>query len=555
MNILLTIIAFVVIFSILILVHELGHFTMAKRAGIKVEEFGFGLPPRIWGKKKGETVYSINWIPFGGFVRMLGEDSRDISMAKDKRSFAAQSKWVRMKVLSAGVVMNFLLAWLLLTVGFTVGMEPLLLPEDILPAVRDNVLVLEEGAKVKIVPEESVAADVGIQPEDRLVAINGQPVDFFAIEETIGSAGPVTYSFIRGTDKYSEVTLYKPLDAEFYSFTHFPRLQIMELTEDSDLYVAGLRVGDVLMAIDGRTVLDGVDYEKALSSAGEMMTYRVYRNSLWRDIVVEGAGGTGVLEEQGKEPDAFTEREKEPGVFVAKVLKEMPAAESGLQVGDVILAINGKQVFQAEEIGTLIAENSDVNLAIQVQRGEDQLLYEVAPKDQQIGVLLSNIYRPVDEGVTFYQTEILASVTEIKDEKYPFFTAAYKSFGEMWRLSRVTALMLTSTVGDLVSSGEVPETVAGPVGIAQMTHVFVQEGFVALMRFMALLSLSLAVINILPFPALDGGRLLFIVFELVSGRKVNQRWEALIHMVGYGLILIFIIAVTYNDILRLIGLN
>ncbi len=87
MDILITIIVFILIFSVLVLVHEFGHFIMAKRAGIKVEEFGFGLPPRIWGKKKGETLYSINWIPFGGFVRMFGEDSKDGSMLSKKRSF------------------------------------------------------------------------------------------------------------------------------------------------------------------------------------------------------------------------------------------------------------------------------------------------------------------------------------------------------------------------------------------------------------------------------------------------------------------------------------
>ena len=95
------------------------------------------------------------------------------------------------------------------------------------------------------------------------------------------------------------------------------------------------------------------------------------------------------------------------------------------------------------------------------------------------------------------------------------------------------------------------DSVAGPVGIAQMTHTFVQEGFIPLIRFVAILSLSLAVINILPFPALDGGRLLFLIIEMITGRRVNQKWEAYVHAFGYLLILLLLLVVTYSDILRL----
>src|SRR3989338_4813375 len=111
MHTLLTILAFLVIFSLLILIHEYGHFFVAKRKGIKIEEFGFGLAPRIWGKKYGETLYSLNWIPFGGFVRMLGEDARDKKALKNGRSFMRKSKWARTQVVCAGVAMNFLLSW------------------------------------------------------------------------------------------------------------------------------------------------------------------------------------------------------------------------------------------------------------------------------------------------------------------------------------------------------------------------------------------------------------------------------------------------------------
>jgi regulator of sigma E protease len=101
MSLLLTVIAFIVIFSVLVLIHEWGHYIVAKKSGIKVEEFGFGLPPRIWGVRKGETIYSINAIPFGGFVRLLGEDNRDDKAARNPRSFSAKPARVRIMVILA----------------------------------------------------------------------------------------------------------------------------------------------------------------------------------------------------------------------------------------------------------------------------------------------------------------------------------------------------------------------------------------------------------------------------------------------------------------------
>src|SRR3989344_4100948 len=106
-----SVLIFIVTLLILVLIHELGHFLTAKKFGIKVEEFGFGIPPRAWGKKVGETLISINWLPFGGFVRLYGEDEVDQKALQNPRSFAAQKVWKRIVVVFAGVFMNLILAW------------------------------------------------------------------------------------------------------------------------------------------------------------------------------------------------------------------------------------------------------------------------------------------------------------------------------------------------------------------------------------------------------------------------------------------------------------
>src|SRR3990167_9258040 len=122
MQYIVSILTFVTILLLLVLIHEAGHFFAAKFFKVKVEEFGFGLPPRLWGKKIGETIYSLNWLPAGGFVKLLGEDESQIGKIADKeRSFAHKSPLIRGLIASAGVIMNFFLTVVIFTIIYTIG--------------------------------------------------------------------------------------------------------------------------------------------------------------------------------------------------------------------------------------------------------------------------------------------------------------------------------------------------------------------------------------------------------------------------------------------------
>lgn len=535
MSYFITIIVFIVIFSILILVHEFGHFIMAKRAGIKVEEFGFGLPPRIWGKKKGETMYSINWIPFGGFVRMFGEDQSDPKMLRSTRSFSSKPMRARVKVVVAGVVMNFLLAWILMIFGFTVGMQPLLGPDDVLDSVSSGEIVLQEGVKIKTVEPGSVAEKAGLKADDIIYAIDNEPVDDFNLAEAIKNPVKV-YNIVRNGELYTSQIFESGggvLGLQFYDFTAFPRVQIFDLKPGTVAYKAGLRSGDSILTINGNQVYSVSDYENFTRGVA-VLEYGVYRNGLVEKFMVE--------------------RTQARQVIVSNVVPNSPAFKAGLKKEDIISAVNGKKMTDSLEVIDFVQQHQDEKIAYLIQRGNQKLFYEIKPEGGRIGVLLSELMSYADDqGISLYNTDVISTIKEIKDQKYPLHIAAYKAFGETYRLSKLTAKMFTGFVATLASKGEVPESVAGPVGIYQMTSVFVQEGFIPLLRFVAILSLSLAVINILPFPALDGGRLLFILIEFVIGRRVNQKWESWIHMFGYFLILILILAVTYSDIVRLIS--
>lgn len=169
-----TILAFAATIGVLVLIHELGHFLVAKKFNIKVLEFGFGLPPRLWGKKIGETIFSLNWLPFGGFVHLLGEDESDKTVLKDSRSFASQAVWKRIAVVTAGVIMNLLLAWLLYYIvlaaqGFRVEL-PLLTQHKFVGVYQND----ENVVLISNVAENSPAQAAGIKSGDRVIAFNDQ---------------------------------------------------------------------------------------------------------------------------------------------------------------------------------------------------------------------------------------------------------------------------------------------------------------------------------------------------------------------------------------------
>lgn len=359
---LVTILAFIIILSVLVLVHEAGHFIMAKLFGIKVEEFGFGLPPRIGGIKFGETLYSINWLPIGGFVKLYGEDeagSGSVKVSKKEikddlgRAFFARPIWQRFTVIFAGVFMNFVLAVALLSFLFAVVGVPI------------------PGNKVNV------------------------------------------------------------------------------------------------------------------------------------DVVV----------------------------------KNSPADKAGLKVGDTIESIGGTPITSTTQLIAITRKHLGEKLIFKV---EDQ-----KSKIKEIQITPRKVYPPTEGamGIAISQNDTI--------KKYPWYEAPFVGTKEAIHETSLIANGLVMIVVQIFTKGSVPSDVAGPVGIAQLTGVVVSNGIYAVLSFVALLSLNLALVNVLPIPALDGGRLLFIVIEAIFRKKVNQQVEGYAHMIGMAVLLGLIALITLHDLYRI----
>lgn len=366
-----TILVFLLVLTVLVLIHEFGHFFVAKKFKIKVEEFGFGLPPRIWGKKIGETVYSLNWLPIGGFVKLYGEDdagagriTQKIRRVVDKsRAFYARPPWQKAMVVIAGVFMNFLLAVVVFSFLFAL---------------------------------------VGIAvPGDRVVVNN----------------------VVKGSPAYS----------------------------------SGIKVGDRITYINSIKITSTQQLiDETKKNQGREITLRI----------------------------------------------TSPRSDSG-QAGQVEKTVK-------------------ITPRINYPKGEG----------------------PMGVGIS----------QNVKVKKYSWYQAPVAGVREAFSQSILLVKAGGNLLGQIISSGRVPEySVAGPIGIAQLTGRYIEFGPTVVLSFVSLLSLNLAILNILPIPALDGGRLFFILIEMFTRRRVHPKFESYAHTIGMALLLALIALITFHDLTRLIS--
>jgi regulator of sigma E protease len=368
-----SILLFIVILLALVLIHELGHFVVAKLFRIRVDEFAFGFPPRLFSIKKGETNYSFNLLPIGGYVKIHGENPAD-APADDpdrERSFAAKPRWAQAAVVLAGVVMNWVLAFLLFWA----------------------VLVLGMGISAYDLPEG----------------------------KTLEGA----------------------------------KLYAVEVLKDSPAEKGGLKAGDQILDIaDGDVVLP-------------------------TDALIRIGGFSGFI---GAHPTStFTIRARE---------------------GE-----NVKTLYIAPTLG----------------------LNPQASTTPAIGVVL----------------DIAGTI------RYGFFEAGKESFVRTWQFTVLTAKGLVGFFAGVVSGSADLTQVTGPVGIVKVVGQAADIGIVPVLTLMALISINLALINLLPFPALDGGRLVFIVLEGIARRPISAVFQGRVNMVGFVLLLLLMVVITYHDIVKL----
>jgi len=414
--------------SLIVIVHELGHFTAAKLLNIKVLEFSLFMGPKLFAFQKGETQYTLRLIPLGGYVRMEGEEEE----SDDERAFNRQSVWKRAVVVAAGATANLLAAIIILT-GMFMSMG----------------YVTTEIGEVR---EGSPAYNAGIVEGDRLVSYNGKRI-------------------------------YHPSDLDLFA------------------YVAPEKDIEITVERDGKKITNIVTPDRYVYMLG------------FRPEETTGVNSN----------------------IVAEVLEGYPAKSAGILPGDRIVKLNDTEVTTMAEIQRFMKNQSD-KVAVTVLRGNEYKVIDVVPVREQ-----NPEYYAIGIGFTGKDANLLGAIKQ--------------SFVYTFTIGRSVWYSLVWLITGNVSIKEM----MGPVGIVDMIGESVQEGvsvkdiLIDLLSKIAFLSINIGLFQFIPFPALDGSKLVLLGVEAIRKKSIPPEKEAYITLAGFVLLIALMIFVTYNDILRLLG--
>jgi regulator of sigma E protease len=421
--------------GVLVFIHELGHFLAAKLTGMRVDRFSIGFPPRAFGKQIGETDYCISWIPVGGYVKIAGmvDESFDTDFATREPQpweFRAKPMWARMLVISAGVIMNVLLAICIFWgINFTHGR------------------LIEETTEVGFVNAGSPAAAAGFLSGDKIVSVNGQQV------------------------------------------THWDEIQTLVYVENF----------------------------------GKDLSFTVERNSKEEHLEVP----------RSRVPDNadFGLVEAHTVVMIGRVNADMPAEKLGLKPGDIIVALNDIPMARDTAVSHIIRSNANTPVKMNWKRDSVLMSGTVTPNEAGlIGITLGNYY---DGPKKFIHYTLLEALSAGLNNVYQSTAMFFKSIGQV-----------------IVGKSSIKDNFGGPIAIAKFATQSAENGITSFLSFLALLSMSLAILNILPFPALDGGHLMLLIYEKIFRREIPHNVKLGIQKAGFILLVLFMIFVIYNDLTR-----
>ncbi len=444
--------AFGVLLGLLIVVHELGHYVVARLAGVKVLRFsvGFGRPVLIRQIGRDRTEWSIGLFPLGGYVKMLDESEGDVAPEESHRAFNRQSVWKRIAIVVAGPVANLLLAVFVYWGLFMHGME------ELRPVL---------GAPIAASP----AAVAGIENGERVLKIAGEEVVTWSDMRWIllrKMAG-------RGAIDLEVINLHNEIN--------FRRIDLAATTNEGES-------GDPL----------------------EQLGLTFFR------------------------PDYPPE--------IGKISPGSPAEIAGLASGDRITGINGKQISTWADVVSMVRASPSIRLTVYFMRAGETMSVQVTPLEvERQGVRIGQIGAAVNDAA-FPRQELLITV------QYEFLPALGKALNETWDKSTFSLQMM----GRMLTGAVSWKNISGPVTIADYAGQSAKLGASHYLKFLALVSISLAVLNLLPVPILDGGHLLYYVAEIIRGKPLSEQWMAIGQKIGLALILILMAFAFYNDLTRLI---
>ncbi len=541
-----TILFFILLIGVLVFVHEGGHFLMAKLFGVKVHVFSLGFGPKLLGFRKGETLYKLSAVPFGGYVKMLGEDdpTEEREPADAGRGFHEKPKWQRALILAGGPAMNLVFP---LVLHFAVGLTE----------------TRVDPPEIGWVLPGSPAEQAGLMPGDRIVAVDGAPVRTFDEMRTRVAPHPGVPLRLR-IEREGEAfeTTIIPATAQVTVLLDIQRTigrlgvaqrylpPVIGVADPSfPAADAGLETFDRIAAVDGVPIERWVDLERALSGAAG----RTVRLAVQRDPRHPTPDMPRTLEAFLKVPTGKTNPAAlglEPfSDFVEWVEPGGAADLAGIEPGDRLVSVDGGAPGAEGAFAALGADKKGRHLMGFARPAEERSYASVyalewipAGEAKDLGIA-SDVYEP---GLRL-RNEAAIPVTPI-DNPAPLTHAFRHALDETAEGFEMTFLGF-----QLLAQGRISmRTLGGPIMIGQLAGMAGREGAGPFLWMMALISINLGLINLFPIPIFDGGHLLLLGAEAIRRRPLGQRFREKLMFVGLAFVLFLMVFVTWNDISRLL---
>jgi regulator of sigma E protease len=539
-----SLIPFVALLGILIFVHELGHFLVARLCKVKVEVFSLGFGKKILQKKVGDTTYAISLIPLGGYVKMFGDElGKEISEEEKAVSFLHKTVWQRMAIVLAGPIMNLIFAFTLFAVIAWKG-ESRKAAEvgDIKPGTQAYTAGFRSGDKILSVQGNPIQTWDEFQNKllefaDQTIQIEVQSLGFN--ETRILTVTPERKSNPNPLSLNAEIGDIEGLQPESLS-------AILGVRGNTVAYQLGFRTGDEIKKINDYPVTHFRDLEsKLIALQGQDVTFTLNRPLDTEPLKYD------TIEITLKLPSPLPSLEslgiERPELFLAEVLKDTPAFKAGLKPYDRILAINDKIPSKWEDVlNTVKSHTANEPLVFKIEREGQEKVISIAPQETELLTIHGQAEKRKTVGIVPLIKLSSPSMTTIH---YGLGDGLVRAFERCYEVSLMTVLSFVKLIQNKIS----PKTIGGVISIGQAASQTFRLGMQQFLTMMAIISINLFILNLLPIPVLDGGHLLFYIVEAIRGAPLSMKKMEIAQQVGLVVLLGLMGFALFNDLSRLFG--
>ncbi|MFZ3231831.1 MAG: RIP metalloprotease RseP [Pseudobdellovibrio sp.] len=534
-----TVIPFVLLLGILIFVHELGHFAVARWCGVRVEVFSLGFGKKILSYKKGDTTYCLSLIPLGGYVKMFGEQNGDVVAEADRPvSFTHKNVWQRIAIVLAGPLMNFFFAILIFGFISAIGEE-----------TRAPVLAEIE--------ENSAAAKLGLQSGDRVTQIGTTLIRSYedfqkTLNKNQNSTILATVVSATGQTKTLSLTVGSATNTNIFStektlgeiagIQPLARGSVVGVKAVSIAEKAGFKPGDEIVEINTQKISKWTELENLISKA-ETLSFVVDR-----EISVAGEADrvkskvTLTIPNADKQATMTTLGFEQPDLFLDQVVKDSPAEQAGLQRFDKIIAINSEPITKWDQVLNKIKSfDGKEALTIQVIRDGTEVMKKITPLVTSQMTSQGKEDRRFTIGILPFINYSQPEMVKVKADN--LYYAFEKGFSRTWEISSMTVISFVRLFQGEVSH----KNIGGMISIGKAAKDSYENGLQSFLMTMGILSVSLFILNLLPIPVLDGGHLVFYAIEAIKGSPLSLKKMELAQQVGFVLLMGLMVLALFND--------